>query len=127
MTAASHTSYPELARTLSAHLSTLRDGQPGAMHGFRTLAESAMDGGAVSAKTKELMALALGIAARCDGCIAFHAKALVAMAATRAEVEETVAVAVYMGGGPSLMYGANALAAFEQFNAKASHAHGTQA
>jgi alkylhydroperoxidase/carboxymuconolactone decarboxylase family protein YurZ len=45
------------------------------------------------------------------------------MGATRAEIEETIAVAVYMGGGPSLMYGADALAAFEQFEqAKAAHA-----
>jgi AhpD family alkylhydroperoxidase len=68
------------------------------------------------------MALALGVAARCDGCIGFHAEALVKLGATRAEVEETLGMAVYMGGGPSLMYAADAIAAFEQFEKELSAA-----
>lgn len=119
-----HTSFPELAHAASKQLTVLREGQPGAMKGFRDLSSNALEAGSVSARIKELMALALGIAAHCDDCIAFHARALVAMGATRAEIEETVAVAVYMGGGPSLMYGAHALAAYEQFGEKAaSHVH----
>ncbi len=113
-------SYPELTRDISHRTSALRDDQPEAMRGFRALSEGALAGGVIPAKTKELMALALAIAAHCDGCIGFHAKALVKMGATRAEVEETIAVAVYMGGGPSLMFGANALAAFEQFSERAA-------
>ena len=66
------------------------------------------------------VALAIAVTTRCDGCIGFHAKALVALGATRAEVEETLAVAVYMGGGPSLMYSADALVAFEQFQQPAA-------
>ena len=69
--------------------------------------------GALDPKTKELIALAIGIDARCDGCIAFHVKALVRLGVTREEIAETVAMAVYMGGGPSLMYGGKALAAFD--------------
>lgn len=92
------------------------------MHGFSQLSQSALEAGAVSAKTKELMALALGVAAHCDGCIGFHAKALVALGASRAEVEETLAVAIYMGGGPSLMYSADALTAFDQFQQLAAQA-----
>lgn len=115
----SHTSFPELAHAASKQLAVLRESQPGAMQGFRDLSSCALEAGAVAAKTKELMALALGIAAHCDECIAFHAKALVAMRATPAEIKETIAVAAYMGGGPSLMYGARALAAYEQFTDKA--------
>ena len=114
--------YPDLTREISATLAPLRRGQPMLMHAFGQLAGAALQEGAVSAKTKELMALAIGVAGHCDGCIAFHAKALVALNATRAEVEETLAVAVYMGGGPSLMYSANALAAFEQFQNEATAA-----
>jgi AhpD family alkylhydroperoxidase len=117
---AEHPSYPDLTHAISRRTSVLRDDQPEAMRGFRALSEGAMSAGVISAKAKELMALALGIAAHCDGCIGFHAKALVKMGATRAEIEETIAVAVYMGGGPSLMFGANALAAFEQFSEKAA-------
>lgn len=112
---AHHTHYPDLTRDISATLAPLRRDQPMMMHAFGQLAGAALQEGAVSAKTKELMALALGVAGHCDGCIGFHVKALVALHATRAEVEETLAVAVYMGGGPSLMYSANALTAFEQF------------
>ncbi len=114
--------YPDRARDISSTLAPLRRSQPGAMHGFHHLSQAALGDGAVSAKTKELMALALGVAAHCDGCIAFHAKALVELGASRAEVEETLAVAVYMGGGPSLMYTADALTAFDQFQQLASDA-----
>jgi AhpD family alkylhydroperoxidase len=61
------------------------------------------------------MALALGVAAHCDGCIGFHIEALVRLGASRQEIEETLGMAVYMGGGPSLMYAADAIAAFEQY------------
>jgi AhpD family alkylhydroperoxidase len=50
--------------------------------------------GALSEKTKKLIALALGVAAHCDGCLGFHAKALVRLGASKAEVEEALAVAV---------------------------------
>jgi AhpD family alkylhydroperoxidase len=114
------TSFPELTRTISHALSPLRRNQATVMHAFGQLATSALQEGTVSAKTKELMALALGVAGHCHGCIGFHVKALVALRATRAEIEETLAVAIYMGGGPALMYSADALAAFEQFQQEAA-------
>ena len=67
---------------------------------------------------KELMALAIGIAVHCDGCVAYHAKMANQNGATREEVIETVALAVYMGGGPAAVYGADAVRAFEQFSVK---------
>ena len=71
----------------------------------------------IDPKTKELIALAIGVAARCDGCIGFHVRTLVKMGMTLQELEEVLGVAVYMGGGPSLMYAANALEAFKEFTA----------
>ena len=109
------TSYTALTRHVSQQLADLRAGQPGPMHTFGELARTSTADGALSAKTKELIALALGVAAHCDACLGFHAKALVKLGATRAEVEDALAVAVYMGGGPSLMYSANAIAAFQEF------------
>jgi acetyl-CoA C-acetyltransferase len=58
-----------------------------------------------------------GIALHCDGCVAFHTKMAHHNGATRAEVAESVALAVYMGGGPAAVYGADALRAFDQFEA----------
>jgi AhpD family alkylhydroperoxidase len=83
------------------------------------MAGAALCDGALSEKTKELIALALGVAAHCDGCLGFHVKALARLGATRAEVEEALGVAIYMGGGPALMYAADALAAYEEFAAPA--------
>ncbi|MCY1465940.1 alkylhydroperoxidase AhpD family core domain protein [compost metagenome] len=74
-----------------------------------------MAGGALDPKTKELIALAVGVAARCDGCIGFHTKALARLGATTGEVHEALGVAIYMGGGPTAMYAANAVAAFQEF------------
>lgn len=86
------------------------------MKSFSGLGRAAMAEGALTKKTKELMALALGVAARCDPCIGYHMQALVKLGATRQELDETLGVAVYMGGGPSLMYAAQAIAAFEEFS-----------
>lgn len=108
-------SYVELTQTISSNLKDLRVGEPDVMKGFGLLSSSAMKDGAIDAKTKEYMALAIGVANRCDGCIGFHVKALVNMGMTAAELHELLSVAVYMGGGPSLMYAANAIAAYKEF------------
>lgn len=98
-----------------ARMGELRRGIPGVTKGFHTVARSAIAEGALDSKTKELIALAIGITARCDGCLAYHSKAAAKYGATREEIMETIGVAVYMGGGPSMIYGAEALAAFDAF------------
>ncbi|HJW57109.1 MAG TPA: carboxymuconolactone decarboxylase family protein [Burkholderiaceae bacterium] len=108
--------YRELTQSVSQNLATLRSDIPDVMKGFSEMARAATRDGALDKKTKELIALALGVAAHCDACIGFHAKALVQLGATKAEVEEALGMAVYMGGGPSLMYSANAVAAFDEFS-----------
>lgn len=107
--------YVDITRNISGNLKKLRNDIPDTMKGFAMLAQAAARDGALDKKTKELIALALGVAAHCDGCIGFHTEALVKLGATRQEVEETLGMAVYMGGGPSLMYAADAIAAYEQF------------
>lgn len=113
-------SYSEICKNISGNLRKLRKDIPETMQAFSALAQSASRDGALDKKTKELIALALGIAARCDGCIGFHTEALVRLGATRQEVEEVLGMAVYMGGGPSLMYASDAIAAFEEFQEKAA-------
>jgi AhpD family alkylhydroperoxidase len=102
-----------LMQDINAGLLPLRKAQPEAMAGFGQLARAAMAEGALSAKHKELMALAIGITQHCSGCIGFHVKALHKLQCTRAELEEMLAVCVYMGGGPALMYAAETIAAWE--------------
>lgn len=108
-------SFHDLTRRVSADLATLRAGTPEVMKGFNDLGRAAMADGVLDRKTKELIALALGVAARCDACIGFHVHALVRLGATRQELDETLGVATYMGGGPSLMYAAQAVSAFDEF------------
>lgn len=94
-------------------VSELRKSIPDVMQGFNAMSAAATKDGALDAKTKELIALALGVAAHCDGCIGFHTQALKRLGATREEVAETLGMAVYMGGGPSVMYSADAIQAFD--------------
>lgn len=108
--------YREHTRSISQHLAPMREDMPAVMKAFNELGKAASGEGVLDRKTKELIALALGVAARCDACIGFHVQALVKLEVTKAELEETLAMAVYMGGGPSLMYTANALAAFEELS-----------
>ena len=108
--------YRQLTQGISSSMAGLRQDIPEVMKGFSALAHAATQNGALDKKTKELIALAIGVAVRCDGCIGFHMQALLKLGASKAEIEETLGMAVYMGGGPSLMYAANALAAFEEFS-----------
>jgi AhpD family alkylhydroperoxidase len=108
-----------LTQTVSQHLVTLRNDIPDVMKGFGELARAATRDGALDKKTKELIALALGVAAHCDACIGFHVQALVKLGTSKAELQEALGMAIYMGGGPSLMYSANAMAAYEEFSAAA--------
>jgi AhpD family alkylhydroperoxidase len=102
-----------LIHDINENIASLRKAQPDALQGFGQLARSAMAEGAIGAKHKELIALAIGITQHCSGCIGFHVKALHKLQCTRAELDEMLSVCVYMGGGPALMYAAEAIAAWE--------------
>ena len=108
-------SYPELTREITAQWAPFRQTQKSTMQGFSAMAAAAMAEGALPAKVKELLALAVGISHGCHGCIGYHVKALVRLGCTRVELEEAMGVAVYMGGGPALMHVADVLRAWEQF------------
>lgn len=108
--------YKKLTQDISEYVGVLKKAAPEAMEGFYTMSKAATSDGALDKKTKELIALAIGVTQRCDGCIGFHAKALIELGATKEEIAEVMAMCVYMGGGPALMYAADALRAFEQFS-----------
>lgn len=88
---------------------------PGVYEGFGQLHSAAFAEGALDRKTKELLALAIAVAVRCDGCIASHARGAAVNNATEAEVAETIGVAISMSGGPGTVYGPRALAAYRSF------------
>ena len=110
--------YPEYRKHLQGLMGRLRAELPGTMRGFGLLHQESMKAGVLGEKQKELIALGIGIAVRCDGCIAFHTHEALGHGATREEITETIGVAIAMGGGPALMYAAHAAEALEQFEAQ---------
>ena len=114
------TDYMAYHQHLEERLGQLGQELPGPMTGFARLHKKAIEGGALSRKTKELMALAISVAVRCEGCIAYHTHDAIEAGATRQELLETIGVAISMGGGPAAMYAAHALDAIEQFTPAAA-------
>lgn len=107
--------YTTLTKELNEKLAQIRKEKPETMTGFSQMAQSALKEDALSTKQKELIAMGIGIAMRCQGCLGFHAKALVKLGCTRTEFMEMLQIAMYMGGGPSVMTAAEALMAYEEF------------
>lgn len=107
--------YPERLRDIKNSMGALGEGIPETLQAFMGLHEAAASDGVLSSKMKELIALAIAVNVRCDGCIAFHVNDALQAGATREEILESLGVAILMGGGPALMYAVEALQALNQF------------
>jgi len=108
-------SYGMLVETVTSEMKQMGQTQPELISAFSKLAAAGTGDGALSRKTRELIALGIAIAVRCDDCIGFHIKALLRLGVTQEEIEEAAGTAVYMGGGPSMMYAMHALVAYKEF------------
>ena len=112
--------WPQIAADKTAITKLLRSGAPDVMKAFGAMAQAATAPKALDTKTKELVALGIAVATRCDPCITFHVESARKHGATRDEILETVGMAIYMGAGPSVMYAAQAVEAYDQWVAKAA-------
>jgi AhpD family alkylhydroperoxidase len=101
-------------RALREQARSLRAALPGAVEAFGELHGATMADGALSTRTKELIALGIAIHARCEGCVTLHVRSALHAGASREEIAEAIGVAVMMGGGPATVYGAEALEAADQ-------------
>jgi AhpD family alkylhydroperoxidase len=108
--------YHEVLEEIRAPYQELQEAIPGVLSGYAEINRSAMGEGDLSAKTKELIALAIAITRECDGCIAAHARGAFRRGATAAEVKEMIGVAIMMNGGPGTVWGPRALSAFHEFS-----------
>ncbi|BCE01343.1 carboxymuconolactone decarboxylase family protein [Marinicellulosiphila megalodicopiae] len=108
-------SYQSITKDISQYAGELQKAMPEGMKGFYAMSAAATKDGLIDKKTKEFIALSIGITQHCDGCIGFHIKTLIKLGATRDEIAEVLMMCVYMGGGPALMYAADALRAFDEF------------
>ena len=110
--------FPAQFKELCTWMDKLGLAIPEAMEGFGLLHKASRTPGALDCKTKELIALGIAVTVRCDGCIAFHVHDAMQAGATKEEIAETVSVSILMGGGPSVVYGIEAMQAVEQYQAQ---------
>jgi AhpD family alkylhydroperoxidase len=92
----------------------LRDHIPDVVGAYANMQRAVMSDGALTAKTKELIALAVAVTRQCDGCLAAHARGAARQNASEEEVAEAVGVAILLNGGPGTVWGPRALAAFKE-------------
>jgi AhpD family alkylhydroperoxidase len=104
--------YKEITGELLPFVAQLHKELPGVMQAFSSMGKAATEENALDKKTKELIAIALAVANHCEGCIGFHVQTLVKLGVSREALVEALGMAIYMGGGPSVMYAAEALHAF---------------
>ena len=98
----------------------LRAAIPEVYAGYAALHGAAMGDGALPARMKELIALAIAATKECDGCVTAHARSAMRQGVTAAEVAEAMGVVILMNGGPGTVWGPRAYAAFAEFAAAGS-------
>jgi len=110
--------YPEMRRRIAAGIEELEKRHPDVIANFMATGKAAFADGALDAKSKELICLAIAVAIHCDGCIAWHVRDSLKAGATEEEIVEALGVAITMGGGPCVAYATHALDAMGQFKAE---------
>lgn len=86
---------------------------PDTVRGYQALSKAGAKTGHLDAKTRELIALAISVTTRCDGCITVHTAEAVKLGATKGEIAEALGVAVALNAGAAMVYSARVLDAFE--------------
>ncbi|MEJ7139499.1 carboxymuconolactone decarboxylase family protein [Amphibiibacter pelophylacis] len=82
---------------------------PQTLTGYKTLSGAGAQTGHLEGKTRELIALAVAVTTRCDGCIAVHVDAALKLGASREEIAEALGVAVALNAGAAMVYSARVL------------------
>lgn len=104
----------EQMKHIRSYTGKLSNALPDVMKGFYALSKASSTAGALDTRTKELIALAIAVATHCDDCIAFHTSSALKAGATQEEILEMLGVAVFMGGGPALMFATHVMEAVEE-------------
>jgi AhpD family alkylhydroperoxidase len=102
----------EYQKQLTTTIGDLARTSPDIARGYRTLSEAGAKSGHLDAKTRELIAIAVAVTLRCDGCITTHTDAAAKQGATKEEVVEALGVAITVNAGAALVYSARTLDAF---------------
>lgn len=110
--------FQKLSLDVSKELRDFRDQQPDVHGGFMAMSKAIHKDGALDVKTKELIATGIAVATHCRACIGYHVQTLVKLGISEDEFMEMLSVAVYMGGGPSLMSAGEAIGAWKEMSSK---------
>jgi AhpD family alkylhydroperoxidase len=108
--------YEEITNEIMNFFGILAKEKPKTTKGFMSMHQSIEEDSALTAKEKEFIALGIGISTRCEGCIAAHVGSLIELGATKEEIIDVISVAVLMGGGPAITYGAVTYNAYEEMS-----------
>ncbi len=109
--------YINYSKEVKNRVGEYKKSAPEVVHAFGNLIKAAETTGVLDSKIKELIALAISITSHCDDCITAHIPSYIKAGGTREELLDMIGVAVFMGGGPAMMYGTHALQAFDEFSA----------
>jgi AhpD family alkylhydroperoxidase len=107
--------HEEILDELRQPVKDLRDHIPAVFEGCGALRAAILGDGALDAKTRELIALAIAVTEQCDGCMASHARSASRRGPTAEDVADALAVAILMDGGPGTVHAPRAVEAFREF------------
>jgi AhpD family alkylhydroperoxidase len=102
-------------KQLAGRIGQLATLSPETVKGYQTLSKAGAASGHLDAKTRELIALAVAVTARCDGCITVHTAEAVKLGASRGEIAEALGVAVALNAGAAMVYSARVLDAVDAY------------
>jgi AhpD family alkylhydroperoxidase len=102
----------EYQKQLTTTVGDIARTSPDIVRGYRTLSEAGSKTTKLDAKTRELIALAVAVTLRCDGCITIHTDAAAKHGATKEELVEALGVAISVNAGAALVYSARTIDAF---------------
>lgn len=96
-------------KALMARIGEIGSLTPDTLKGYQTLSAAGAHTQHLDAKTRELIALAVAVTTRCDGCITVHSAEALKQGASREEIAEALGVAVALNAGAAMVYSARAL------------------
>ncbi len=114
--------WKEYRAKVKGRVGDLRKYAPEVMKGYAALAASGDKAQHLDGKTRELIALAVAVTTRCDGCIASHVEAAIGFGASREEISEALGVAMALNAGAALVYSARVMDCYEDMAEKAAAA-----
>ena len=105
----------EYRKQLAVGVKEIGQLSPDTIKGYIELSSAGQKKNLLGAKTRELIALAVAVTLRCDGCITVHTEAAIKNGATKEEIAEALGVATAVNAGAALVYSARVMDAFKEY------------